>query len=456
MLNISPISIREHIVSKKFSALTKLNQRSVSSVLLKLIYIVSFMLLLSLFLPWTQNIRSKGYVTTLNPDDKPQAVQSLIDGRIETWFVREGDVVRAGDTILLITESKEDYLDPNLQGNTKGQIEAKGASVKAYKQKIVNLQDQLTALKLNKEAKLEQNDIKIQQTKLKIATDSMELIAARIKEQNSFNQYVRTDTLHKKGIRSLTELEIKRLSYQEAQAKVTYLENKINTERQEIINLNANKKGIISSFNDKISKTRAEQNTAMSSQMDTEASVNKLQSELNKYKKRSDNYVIRSPIDGLVTQVIETGVGEFIKAGEDILSIIPLQYDLAVETYVRPRDMPLIKKGEDVRILFDGWPAIVFSGWPDNSYGTFGGTVFAIDNFISENGKYRILIAPDPKEAPWPDEVRIGGGANTLILLNEVRVYYEIWRLLNGFPPDYYKNQKPEDIKSKAPIKRIK
>ena len=240
MLNISPTSIREHIVNKRFSALTKLNQRSVSSVLLRLIYIVSFMLFLSLFLPWTQNIRSKGYVTTLNPDDKPQAVQSLIDGRIETWFVREGDVVRAGDTILLITESKEEYLDPNLQGNTKGQIDAKGASVEAYKQKIGNLQDQLYALKSNKEAKLEQNDIKIQQTKLKIRTDSMELIAARIKEQNTFNQYVRTDTLHKKGIRSLTELEIKRLSYQEAQAKVTYLENKINAERQEIVNLIAN------------------------------------------------------------------------------------------------------------------------------------------------------------------------------------------------------------------------
>ena len=34
----------------------------------------------------------------------------------------------------------------------------------------------------------------------------------------------------------------------------------------------------------------------------------------------------------------------------------------------------------------DGWPAIVFSGWPNTSYGTYGGVVFAIDNFISEFG----------------------------------------------------------------------
>jgi hypothetical protein len=30
------------------------------------------------------------------------------------------------------------------------------------------------------------------------------------------------------------------------------------------------------------------------------------------------------------------------------------------------------------------------SGWPD-MYGTFGGEIVAIENFISENGKYRGL-----------------------------------------------------------------
>ncbi|NNE25490.1 MAG: HlyD family efflux transporter periplasmic adaptor subunit [Saprospiraceae bacterium] len=455
MLNISPTSIKEHIIDKEFTALVMLNKRSVSSVLLKIIYTVCIIGFFTLFLPWTQNIRSFGYVTTLNPDDKPQAVQSLIEGRIKTWFVREGDIVNAGDTIAIITESKEEYLDPQLLDNTQGQIVAKGASAEAYKQKIINLDDQLTALIQNKDAKLEQNEIKIRQSRLKIKTDSMELIAARIKEQNTFNQYVRTDTLYSKGIRSLTELEIKKLSYQEAQAKVVQLENKIDTERQEITNLIANRRAITSELNDKIAKTKSEQNSALSSQMDTEATVDKLTSEYNKYKTRSDNYVLRSPIDGIVTQVMETGIGEMIKAGEDILSIIPINYDLAVETYVRPRDMPLLRKGQKVRILFDGWPAIVFSGWPDNSYGTFGGKIFAIDNFISDNGRYRILIAPDPEEAPWPSEVRIGGGANTLILLNEVKIYYEIWRLLNGFPPDYYQDDKEKNLKPKAPIRRV-
>ena len=92
--------------------------------------------------------------------------------------------------------------------------------------------------------------------------------------------------------------------------------------------------------------------------------------------------------------------------------------------------------------MFDGWPTVVFSGWPNLSYGTFGGEVVAIDNFISQNGKYRILVAPDPNDVEWPDALRPGSGANGLILLTDVPIWYELWRNLNGFPPDFYKNNK--------------
>jgi hypothetical protein len=73
------------------------------------------------------------------------------------------------------------------------------------------------------------------------------------------------------------------------------------------------------------------------------------------------------------------------------------------------------------------------------SYGTFGGQIVAIENFISENGKFRVLIAPDPNESPWPKQLRVGSGAETIALLKTVPVWFEIWRTLNGFPPDYYK-----------------
>jgi hypothetical protein len=109
--------------------------------------------------------------------------------------------------------------------------------------------------------------------------------------------------------------------------------------------------------------------------------------------------------------------------------------------------------------MFDGWPSIVFSGWPNSSYGTFGGEVVAIDNFISQNGKYRILVSQDPEEESWPLGLRVGSGAVSMALLKDVPIWYEIWRKLNGFPADYYWSEESmgdEEVKTKAPLKSVK
>ena len=127
------------------------------------------------------------------------------------------------------------------------------------------------------------------------------------------------------------------------------------------------------------------------------------------------------------------------KEEDKIVSIMPYDYQIAVETYIRPIDIQLIQIGEKARIEFDGWPAIVFNGWPNASFGTYGAEVVAIENYISENNLYRVLLKPDSKDHVWPNKVRIGSGARTIALLNEVPVWYEIWRQLNGFPADYYK-----------------
>ena len=75
-----------------------------------------------LFLPWTQTINGNGYVTTLTPEHRPQTIQSPIPGRIEKWYVREGDFVEKGDTILFISEVKNEYFDPRLVERTGMQI----------------------------------------------------------------------------------------------------------------------------------------------------------------------------------------------------------------------------------------------------------------------------------------------------------------------------------------------
>ena len=182
---------------------------------------------------------------------------------------------------------------------------------------------------------------------------------------------------------------------------------------------------------------------------EAEAVVTKMQNQYMNYSVRTGYYYITAPQDGYITRAIRTGIGETIKEGEDLVSIMPSIYDLAVSMYIRPIDMPLIKEGKQVQFRFDGWPAIAFSGWPNLAYGTFSGEVVAIDNFISENNKYRIIVAQSPDAEPWPKELRVGAGADGMALLNDVPIWYELWRQLNGFPPDYYKGNKNAIIEKK-------
>jgi hypothetical protein len=51
--------------------------------------------------------------------------------------------------------------------------------------------------------------------------------------------------------------------------------------------------------------------------------------------------------------------------------------------------------------------------------------------------------------------LRVGTGADGRIILNDVPLWYEVWRQLNGFPPDYYDESKAHGPKMKAAIKTL-
>jgi hypothetical protein len=99
-------------------------------------------------------------------------------------------------------------------------------------------------------------------------------------------------------------------------------------------------------------------------------------------------------------------------------------------------DIPLLRKGQKIRLQFDGYPALVFSGWPDASLGTFGGILKVIDFSESRPNVFRLLVVPDPEDTPWPPALRMGSGALGWMMLENVPVWYELWRRLNGFPAE--------------------
>ncbi|MFV8321367.1 HlyD family secretion protein [Flavobacterium sp. LB3P21] len=438
MLNISDNKTKLPPLDR-FSTVKNLVNRPHYKILNKIIVGVSIIGVIALFLPWTQNISGSGSVTTLRPDQRPQSIQSVISGRLEKWYVQEGDFVKKGDTILFISEIKEDYMDPNLVQNTKNQIDAKKQSLQSYGSKVSTFTGQIQAIEREKVLKLEQAQNKIKQSVLKIKSDSIDLVAVRTQLKIANTQYNRSVQLNKEGLKPLTDIEEKRLKLQEVEAKIITQENKYLTSKNEFINAKVEINRISAEYAEKVSKANSDKFTALSSQYDTDAQVNKLENQYANYSIRNGMYYIKASQNGYINRALQSGIGETIKEGTPIATIMPSKYDIAVETFVNPIDLPLLRKGEKVRVWFDGWPTIVFSGWPNMSYGTFGGKIVAIENFISVNGKYRVLISPDDSGDKWPEQLSIGAGAQTIALLNNVPVWFELWRSLNGFPPNYYK-----------------
>lgn len=454
MLNISPAPecATTALDEGQYIAMRTIGEARAARRFGRLVAVASFVFLAALFLPWTQNIRARGTLTSLSPDQRPQTIHAVIPGRIEQWYVREGQLVQKGDTILRISEVKQEYFDPQLLDRTGQQIQAKEMTARSYQEKVNSLDSQVDALTLSMRIKLEQAANKIQQGKLKVQSDSIRVIAARTEIKVAKDQLKRGEEQFNEGLISMVELERRRVQEQRANATMIDAENKLLDARNELLNAELDVNGIRNDYRDKLSKAESEKYASLSQMYTTEAEVTKMQVDLASYTVRAGNYIIRAPQSGYITRAVTTGVGELVKEGEDLISIMPARFDLAVELYIRPMDMPLVNLEQKVRFMFDGWPAIVFSGWPNTSYGTFGGKVVAIDNLISTNGKYRILVSPDPDDKPWPTALRVGAGAVGMALLKDVSIWYELWRQLNGFPPDLYED--PAGINGSKPEKK--
>ncbi|NIJ54736.1 HlyD family secretion protein [Dyadobacter arcticus] len=398
---------------------------------------------LTLFLPWTQNIKARGDITSLYQEQRSQNINSPIPGKIVKWAVKEGDFVKKGDTIMQISEIKEDYLDPNLVSRTQQQVEAKKGSINFYKGKAATSVSQMEALQAAKTFKIKQLENKLGQLNNKLTGEQAELEAVTNEFNLTKDQYERQQKMFEQGLVSQTQLQQRNTTFQNALAKKIAAENKIAQTKQEMIIVEIEQNGVQQEYAEKISKAEGDRLQSLSNIASGQGEMAKLENQVANYTIRNGMYVILAPQDGQIVQANKAGIGEILKDGERITVIVPTRVNYAVEMYVRPVDLPLISIGQKVRFMFDGFPAIIFSGWPENSYGTFGGKVVAFEHTISANGMFRVLVAEDAADRPWPQQLKLGTGAQAIALLKDVPVWYELWRNINGFPPDYYTLKEP-------------
>ncbi len=387
-----------------------------------------------MFLPWQQNINGAGTITALTPQDRPQTIESAIAGRITSWKVREGQFVSAGDTIVTLAEVKDEYFDPEILLRIQEQVGAKQEGIVATQNKLRALDQQISALQEGLQLSLSKARNRLEQAQLRVRSDSADVNAERAQLEIARRQFAGFENLYAEGLVSLTDYERRVQTLRQAEARVVSIENRLLSSRQELINARIELNAIQADYNEKLAKAQSDRSSTVAYLADADSEYSKLRNKYANVQVRTDQYSLIAPQDGYIVRALRAGVGETIKEGEAVCTIMPDAPTMAAEIYVRAMDVPLLNKGNIVRLEFDGWPALQFSGWPSVAVGTFGGRIEVIDYVSDVSGRYRVLVSPDPDEEPWPDQLRMGSGVYGWAMLKEVPVWYEIWRQLNGFP----------------------
>ncbi len=411
MLNLSSNRIESMVPKDRLYSLRSLQTPKAGKLLAKILFGLILIGVASLFLPWQQNIRGKGAVTALAPGNRPQTIETTIAGRIQQWKIREGQLVAKGDTIAILSEVKEKYFDPQMLQRLREVINSKESSLSSKNEKSKALNRQINALEDAMKSKIDQSKAKLD--------------AEKFRFENAKNQYERNKKLFEAGNIPLTKFQDIEYKYQGSEAD--FINAEIEIER------------VPAEYLDKINKAESDLNNTLAEQFDTEAELSKLRNEYVNMEIRSQQYFILAPQDGFVIKASQGGIGETIKEGDPLCTILPKSDDIAVEMFVEAMDVPLISKGRKVRIEFDGFPALQFSGWPSVSVGSFGGLVEVIDYTSTKPGQFRILVVPDKTDEQWPKQLRVGSGTKGWVMLNDVPIWWELWRQLNGFPTSLYK-----------------
>lgn len=383
--------------------------------------------ILMLFLPWQQNITATGAVTAFSANERKQTVDAPITGLISKWHVQEGATVKQGDLLLEMSD-----VDPNFKSRLSDQRNTLEEKLAAKNQELQAYQTQLENLITVRDAKVSAAEYKLNMAKQKVRSSQEAYISAQATLDTANLQITRLTRLFNDGLVSKRDLEVAERDQIIANRNVNSAQASLDAAKAEEKAASVDIAQIRADAQSSINSNAATLNKIKSEIADSQNSLTSSEISLSRQSAK-----IVAPRDGTVFRIPVNTQAEIVSQGQPLLVIVPKTQAKSVELYVDGLDAALILPGSKVRLEFEGWPALQVSGWPQVAIGTFGGKVAFVDAIDDGKGKFRVMVVPDEAIQTWPNDRFLRQGVNTKgwILLNRVSIGYEIWRILNRFPP---------------------
>lgn len=390
---------------------------------------VTFVLFVAVlgFAPWQQSLTGEGRVVAFAPVERQQEVDAVIEGRITRWYVREGSQVKKGDLLFELTDNDPDILQ-RLEEERRAVIARKDAAVA----RGGSIQSRQRALQSSRTAGIRAAENRVAMARERTRAARQAVDAAKAAAETANLNIARQQKLLAEGLASQRTAELAQLEAVRAATEVERALATLQAAQGEEQALEADRSRVEHDLTAAIDDARASEAAALAEEAGAAAELARLEVRLA----RQSTMEVKAPIDGTVLRLNAGQGNAFVKAGDPVMTLVPDTEERAVELWIDGNDMPLVSAGRPVRLQFEGWPAVQFTGWPSVAVGTFGGEVALVDAADDGSGKFRILVRPDGVD-PWPSGLylRQGVRVNGWVLLEQVKLGFELWRRFNGFPP---------------------
>ena len=325
------------------------------------------------------------------PSRHVQIVQNLEGGIISEINVKEGDIVKKGQVLLRIDDTRFSASMRESQV-TSAAMEAKIARLTAETQgkpfklprRLKKSQRELfiseRALTQSRQKELQANiNILIQQKNQK-RHEINELKSRQRQLQHSYNLAQRelkiTVPLVKKGV--MSEVELLRLQREASTLKAELESTRLSIPRA---------KAAIAEAERKIEELKISFRTSALAELnEIKAELSRISESKRALEDRVRRTAVRSPVKGIVKQLKVNTIGGVVQPGSDLIEIVPLEDTLLMEAQIRPSDIAFLHPGQKAMVKFTAYDFSIFGGLKASL------EHISADTIINERGEPFFLI----------------------------------------------------------------
>ena len=301
------------------------------------------------------------------PSSRLQQIQNLEGGIVAEIFVREGQIVEAGDPLVRLDdtrfasnvgETEADRLSLQLRierlnaevagtGLTIPEALAKQAPDRAESELelFLSRQQQLSdeVAGLEQQLKQRRQELREYQSKQSQFSHSLKLLQEEIAMSEPLVadgaiSPVEVLRLKRAEVESRGQLQAMTLAIPRAQAAISEIERKMDETR---------------------ARFRSE---ALAQLGEARTDLNKIESTGKALEDRVKRTLVTSPVRGVVKQLLVNTIGGVIQPGSDLIEVVPLDESLLIEARIRPQDIAFLHPGQVATVKFTAYDYTVYGG----------------------------------------------------------------------------------------------